>query len=602
MRERLPQSIPFVRRRGPDGEATQDLSGDGWMYAARLAFQDPRPVANQPFRIPQIDGWLAYNGEVFNLQSLRTELSTSTRLQTRSDTEVFAYLLADRNLEFLSRVDGPFAFAFWDGSRRQLLLGRDPQGRKPLYVASQRGSLIFGSDANAVATLSNARPQLNAGQVADFLLLGFQGPRDSGFSGVTSLEPGEVLAWDAHRQSVEEICRLALPPVTYVDSGPWSSTESGKLREGLVEATVARASGEPVALSLSGGLDSTSVALAAAETAIDLHAFTIDWPSNDKQRYRDDADAATLIATRLGLPLDVVPGPRPAEIPELLSGLRHLLSGPNANPTSLTQLTLQREIRSRGMRITLTGDGADEIFLGYPRYRSINRLSSVRLPSIPGSRYLLRSGSGGGRASRYRVAAGRALARESTPEAALSWHWIFAPKDVERIVGCQPPALKWSSRPNNRGRAREAGPIASQAQWDRETWLALESNSVSDAISMGTGGEIRTPFQSPTFLERIRRHPVPVQPHLGQKPLLLQAFPELVDLGVLRRKGGFVSPAGDWMRGNQELVRDCVQALQESGFATGGQGIADRVFAHQSVEGDVRKLWALTVLAHWLDR
>ena len=607
-RRMLVSARPLVRRRGPDSEALQLLGRHGWLYASRLAFQDPAARSNQPFAIPDSDCVLAYNGEVFNLQQMTTLLPNDTVRRTESDTEVVGLLLSSRGPSVLSEIDGLFALAFWNESFERLLLARDPQGRKPLYYSQVDQTLAFGSDAGAVARLLSRKRNLEEDALARYLMVGFLGPTDSGYSGVKALAPGSILEW-APGQTGEQPKRLFASPEPYTfTSSPPNSDPYHEFRESLVSATRHRAMNERVAVTLSGGMDSTAVLLCCLEAGVDLEAFSVIFPDSDKVRYNEDAKLARRTADELGVPFREVVAPSASNIPSLLGEFLELLSAPNANPTSLTQMVLQKEIRRAGIRVTLTGDGSDELLFGYRRYSIVRRL-----PLLPHwdwlAHRLLNSSSVSDKLARSANRVAISISSSRNANAFASWHQIHSPAEVKSMLGIRPNVTVWPVRLNPLSPMASHTDIGSPgwrrqlalAQWDRVSWLADESNLIGDAVSMGTGGEIRCPFQSRSVIQGTPYIRALDKRLENQKPLLSAAFPELLDLGVVGEKRGFISPAGHWLRRNADLVNEEVGLLPEM-LPLSRKAISETVNRWQSNRGTpaVRRMWLLWVLSKWL--
>ena len=607
---RMLNSLPDVKgridQRGPDSQGLADFGDLGWLYATRLAFQDKRHLADQPFEFEQPRASLAYNGEAFNLATLKDRLRPGHQLRTLSDTEVVGRLILEQDWGGLEAIDGPWAFALWSHRDRSVLLGRDPQARRPLYYAPVGTTLVFGSDASAVAELVGAKRGLTQTALAQYLLMGFVGPAETGFLGIHALEPGRIARWSTDSTQMESLAQCQPPLPTFSDRVTESSQSSAHLRHTLIAAVGNRlGQDETTAISLSGGVDSTAILLAALASKPDIRTFSMLWSDSDKARYSEDCLAARSIASKLNVQFQEVQGPRPKDIPNLLDRFVRSIGSPNANPTSVSQLYMQDVIRSEGIRITLTGDGADEIFLGYPRYAqfSIAGTSVGRVLTAMGTgRNAFRKQPRSGRAAALR----RRLNSPSDFWARASWHWIFSPHELSALAQVIPEPPKWcgdilTSISDAPGSYRSQA-IATQAKWDLLTWLRGEVNPVSDAVSMFTGGEIRTPFQSRSVFDALTSYPVNLRLPAMSKFELRAAFPELGALPMLTSKRGYVSPVGYWLRGNQDYVLDHISSLPGQLDVSGSElNILVNSFFRQPGAVEPRQVWALIVLAQWLN-
>ena len=596
----------FTRRRGPDSEGSTTLGHFGWLYAARLAFQDPRSLADQPFHDDSRNTVLAYNGEAFNYNELRSLLDQNTNLVTRSDTELVGNLLLQRGPDFLGKFDGPFAFAFFDKSKGLLTLARDPMGRKPLYYSMVGQTLLFGSDAHALGDLVKSSRTLSDEGLRSYLHLGFVGPSESGYLSIQAVQPGEVLTWSATSSAVHSRTYISPLLPSFVSSTKTDTDQPSQVRRALLEAIRTRAGDEKSALSLSGGLDSTAILIAAKELNLDVTPFSVYWPTSDKDRYSNDANAARAVTAMLGTNHRLVEGLQPEQISLYMRRLRDVLGSPNANPTSLTQLHLQEVIRSEGIRITLTGDGSDEIFLGYPRYLSVRRFHPlIRSDFLANILFKFRTKNQ--QVARITSVLGRLGSSTENPLSRLSWHQLHSPHEIRQLTGQQPDVHQWLTPSAAEAFAHlekaEKSDVALQAHWDRMTWLTHESNAVGDAVSMGLAGEVRCPFQSKILLEVLARGGVAIDQDLGLKPLLRSAFPEISTVAVLESKQGFISPLGHWLRGNIEEVETMTLGLPQA-VGIEAKPVKDLVARWRTTphEGDIRRMWALWSLAVWMER
>lgn len=361
-----------LKHRGPD--STGHCSrGDAHVGATRLGIMDPsseaQPLYDETGRI-----CVVFNGEIYNHRELRTELQAKGHsFRTRTDTEVIVHLYEEMGDDCVSRLHGMFAFAILDGTR--LFLARDRLGIKPLYHAflPETRELVFASEIKAILQHPRYAPRLNMQAVADAIVLGYPLRDDTFFEGVRSLPPGHtlVVTWD-ERVRVEE------PSPYYSRSLVRDEGMSLDEAEQRLEAELARAvdthlaADVDVALTLSGGIDSTVLALFASQRLKrPMMTFTV----GDHNSYADVVQArvvADLIGSRHSSII--------VDFDEYLSMIPDLLVA-EEQPCSLHGLPffiLCRRIAERA-RACLHGEGADEVFGGYHEYLSReSRLSVIR--------------------------------------------------------------------------------------------------------------------------------------------------------------------------------------------------------------------------------
>ena len=350
-----------IRHRGPDGYGLAIERGAGFV-STRLAIFDI-PGGWQPLEAAAGGGLLVYNGEVYNHPELRRDLQAQGEsFSTTCDTEVVLRLLERDGLDALERLNGQFAFAWWQPGERRLTLVRDRFGVRPLhYALLPDGTLVFGSEAKALfaSGLVAATPDLD-GLDDLFTLWGPRPPRTA-FAGVRQLVPGGLLVWERGR---------------VVDQRTWWSPAYGgtvRANEGLSQ--VLRESVDlrlradvPVGAYLSGGLDSSLIsALAKAQVGSRLQTFSVAFKD---PRYDERAQQES-VARILGTSHHVVEA-GPAEIAESFPAVIWHSETPLVRTAPVPLFLLARDVRAHGMKVVITGEGADELFWGYDLFKEVS--------------------------------------------------------------------------------------------------------------------------------------------------------------------------------------------------------------------------------------
>ncbi|MBV8650530.1 MAG: asparagine synthase (glutamine-hydrolyzing), partial [Alphaproteobacteria bacterium] len=361
MRDRL-------RHRGPDGEAIwQDPACTTGLVHLRLAIIDLSPGGAQP-RLSE-DGRFAltYNGEIFNFRALRAELeATGERFASESDTEILLRLLQRDGEAALVRITGMFAFALWDRERREMLLGRDRLGIKPLlYAPLPDGGLAFASEIAALRAHPGVDLTLDQEALSDYLACLYVPAPRSFHRGIRKLPPGHVMRW---RNGRLEAPRPYWMP-RYAGTRTPSVDEAVEelmplLRRAVADHMVADV---PVGCFLSGGIDSSVIAALMAEElrrqgAPELRSFTMTF---DEAEY-DEREPARIVAEAVGSHhTELAASPRLAD---RAGAMIDRFGEPFGNPTALLIEDLSQKARQH-VTVALVGDGGDEVFAGYPRYR-----------------------------------------------------------------------------------------------------------------------------------------------------------------------------------------------------------------------------------------
>jgi asparagine synthase (glutamine-hydrolysing) len=352
--------------RGPDGSGIEVVDNVGLVHT-RLAIMDVSEQASQPMRHPDGRWWLAYNGEIYNHRALRADLGGPVPASD-GDTATLLSLLATRGTEGLSELNGQFAFAALDVQSRALYLVRDRFGIKPLYLAREKGTVWFASEPGAlVATgLTPAPDRPTWPGLVDGSY--YRGDKTL-LSNVQRLLPGAFVRVDlatneisvqrwistadhvrAHRQDELKRPRRSL-----------TDRLEGTLRSAVHDSML---SDVPVGTMCSGGLDSSLVTALAAEVKPDLVAFAASYGGGTSQ---DEGPAARRVAESLGIEADIFQvteqGWRSGFVPATVH-----FGEPLHNASSVVIAQIAERARRRGIKVLLTGEGADELFGGYYDY------------------------------------------------------------------------------------------------------------------------------------------------------------------------------------------------------------------------------------------
>ena len=367
-RATLEAMIRTLHHRGPDGYGIHVGAGIGLAHA-RLSIIDLTSGA-QPIHNERRTVWVTFNGEIFNYRPLRAELERrGHRFYTQSDTEVLVHLYEEHGDDFVSRLNGQFALALWDGERRRLLLARDRTGVRPLFHARARGRLWFGSEIKALLAVLPERAMLDPAGLAQTFT--YWGPADptTVFSGISSLPPGHTLAIeDDGRETLHRYWDWSFPSADAPAPRRWHSPEhaAGELRELLADAVRLRLQADvPVGAYLSGGLDSSGiVALMRAVSPAAVRTFSVAF---EQAEYDESAQQAAMVR-HLGTDHSTLHCSR-RDIGEAFPQLIAHTEVPLLRTAGAPLMLLARRAREHGCKVVLTGEGADEVFGGYDLFK-----------------------------------------------------------------------------------------------------------------------------------------------------------------------------------------------------------------------------------------
>lgn len=362
-----------LTHRGPDGAGLM-LRGNVAMAHRRLAVLDTSSAGTQPMATSDGRHALVYNGEIYNDIELRQELrDLGFGFSSGCDAETLLVALQAWGEQVIPRLRGMFAFAWHDQVRHQLVLARDPLGMKPLYYwlgsTSTGPELVFASEPTAILAHPGVPIRPNLPVISAYLstMRTFLDDRTM-FEGVRVLRPGEMICFDLRSGDLSLRAELLEP----------ASTPDGCNIEEVVHDSTRRhlRADVPTCAMLSGGLDSTIIVSIARELNPELHTYGAGAPSEDRH---DDYRAATLVAAELGVRHTSVPLTQDLFLrrwPEMISRLGVPLTTPNE--VAINEVA--RRMRGDGFVVTLSGEGADELFAGYDR-----PLAAVREATLAGA-------------------------------------------------------------------------------------------------------------------------------------------------------------------------------------------------------------------------
>jgi asparagine synthase (glutamine-hydrolysing) len=371
--------IDRIDHRGPDARGLVELVDPDTSVVLghrRLSIIDLSAAADQPFASDGLT--LSYNGELYNFRQLRAELEgLGVRFSTRSDTEVVLEAWRAWGTAALRRFRGMFAFAIHDERTSSLTLARDPLGIKPLYVMPRGAGVLFASELKAILAAVGPELRINpAAMVASTLYYWLPQEFDA-VDGVHKLPPG---TWSTYHRdgsvtsgeywnTAEEAARAA--------SGPRPD-----LRE-VIRASVEAhlISDAPVASFLSGGLDSSIITALAHRADASIEAYTIAFRAEDKrmEAMPDDAHYARMMAAHLGIRLhEIEISP---DVVDLLPRMVDILDEPIGDPAAINTLLMCDAARAAGVKVLLSGMGADELFGGYRKH--LATLMTARYRRLP---------------------------------------------------------------------------------------------------------------------------------------------------------------------------------------------------------------------------
>ena len=588
----------LVAHRGPD-DAGSFVDGALGLGHRRLSIIDIGG-GHQPMSTADGRFTIVFNGEIYNYRELRRDLeSRGVGFRTNSDTEVVLQLHAQKGDAAVAELNGIFAYAIWDRQSRKLLLARDRAGIKPLYYAVTERGLAFGSEIKSLFASGLARPSINEGHVAEYLLFRQGAGPENLFQGVVSLLPGHVLTATAAGIGA---------PGAYWSPSEQPAVFAGDYLEAVdaVDSALCRAVDRqlmaevPLGTFCSGGIDSSLVTAIASKLAgkqINTFSVGFDEPDYDESAY------ARLAASACGTrhhELRITEDEFATLLPKLV--WHHDLPLNFANSVHIYAVS---KLARQHVTVALTGEGADELFGGYPRY-SIPRIAEL-FSSVP---VVLRSPLSTllDASSDHRLRRIGTMLRQRLPDALLYNSTGIPLGDVERLLG---RSLGNEALAVRRGLVsaalrRHSSIYGAVAQLDFETYLVSILNR-QDKMSMATGLEARVPYLDNEIIDLARSLPQPFKQTLRHRKRVLKDVArrylpaDIVD----RRKSGFGVPLPQWFRGNGPMAR----LLDEAATSPALSGLIPAVRLRTLIDEHRRRvrdhadlLWGILNLALWRQR
>lgn len=598
---RLERMRDVLAHRGPDGKGIW-TEGPIGLGHRRLAIVDVAG-GHQPMSTEDESLWITFNGEIYNHATRRAELERrGHRYRTRSDTETILYLYQEHGDRCVEQLDGMFAFALWDRTRGRLLLARDRLGIKPLYYAATDDEIVFASEIKAILTSGALRPEFNRTLLPEFLASGFAAGRPTFFRGVHKLLPGHTLTWSRSEGRREQ--RYWQLPTAPADSGLSLRQSAEQVRAALTEVVRSHLMSDvPLGLFLSGGLDSSLLAAVMAPLVKEpIRAFNVSFADKeaDESIYaRAAADAVGAVSHGVV----VTPEEFFRELPRLVWHEDE----PIAFPSSVPLHFVSRLARDHGVKVVLTGEGADELFLGYQRYRVTAWNSRLGRPlwALGGGRAPLRGLVERLPAVARRYAARTFLALDEGPRSLFFDNFAVFPEARQRDLLVDAGSLD-AGAPYAEGmrlyQQASGGPLERASYVDLQTYL-VELLMKQDQMSMAASIESRVPFLDHGFVERAVALPTRCKLRGWQtKAVLREVARGLVPTSIIhRRKMGFPVPVGRWLRGPfSALVDDLV--LSPRARARGlfrPEAMTRLVAEHRAGANHGQRLWLLANLELW---
>jgi len=575
--------------RGPD-DAGLHIDGPLGFGFRRLSIID-LGGGHQPMTDARGSLWIIFNGEIYNYRDARAELiKKGYTFRTQSDTEVILQLYADRGERCVEALNGMFAFAIWDAERKSLFIARDRMGVKPLYYAETPQAFVFASEIKSLFASDLIAPQCREEALAEYLIFRQVVGDDTLFRGVKNLPPGCTMTVCDGRSTVKRYWspRPSAEPLRL--SAEDAVRQFSELLEDSVRLRLI--SDVPVGTFCSGGVDSSLVTAVAARLKGDnVDTYSIGFSESDY----DESQYALMVSQHCKTnhhQLNV----GNVEYAELFPRMVWHNDEPLDFANSVHIYALSRLAKER-VTVVLTGEGSDELFAGYPRYRIPGLARGYRAVPSP-LRRLAATVTGDSRLAKL-----DRFAAVSDDETLLYNSSYLRPEVVSELS-------PYHSRPDFafREKCLEAGerlaldPVGRVSLLDQETFLVSILNR-QDKMSMAASIESRVPFMDYRMVEFANRLPTSHKIVNGSGKAIVKAVARTVlpHAIVNRRKSGFGVPLAAWFRASNGMGEHLERLAESSAADIFDRSVLRRVIQeHRSSAHDHSELlWTALNLATW---
>jgi asparagine synthase (glutamine-hydrolysing) len=597
------EMVKTLAHRGPDDEHV--VNGKDFAIGARRLSILDLPGGRQPISNERETIWAAQNGEIYNFPEIRQQLlDRGHHLKTHCDTEILPHLYEEHGEEFPEKIDGMFAVALWDDEEKVGFLARDRMGKKPLYYCIHRNALYFASEIKGLLRIPGFERSLNLNALHQFLSFKHVPHPLSIFKGIAILPPAHKLTFRAGRE----------PLVTrYWDLNFSGSDESAGMTEEeiadrllmLLRQGVQRRllSDVPIGFFLSGGIDSSlSTVLAAELSPAKIKTFTLTYSQESTTEGKEeDRRWARWVAERY----QTEHHEETIQVSNFPDNLRRILACFDEPYAGVVSTYFLAQLMSQHVKVSLSGDGADELFGSYLSHRLAFPLANYQS--------YLRTGD-----ATYVKPFDKQLdflSRLAEPE---DWAWrykLLVLSDAEKEAIYTPEVASQMRQFSTRERLRKdfsglsaRDPLNRILEAEFRTIFPDQVLTFVDRLSMAHSLEVRTAYLDTEFVSFVAGLPGVLKIKDGEtkhllKKLSLKYFPSEM---VYRKKEGFLMPITQWLlRDLEAYVRDTLspQRLSKHGLFRSEyvQGLVDGLYGNQSDHLAVNKVYSLLVFQEWYD-
>src|SRR5580698_2822387 len=610
----LERATLSLAHRGPDDSGTVLLKEtqpeplEIGLGHRRLAILDLSPLGHQPMQDPVTGNWIVFNGEIYNFRELRKELeSAGVEFKSHSDTEVILAAYRVWGESCLTRLGGMFAFGLWDAPRKRLLLARDPMGIKPLYYHQSAQTFIFASEVRTLLGTGLVPRKTDPVGVLSYLAFGSVCEPWTIVEGVRAVPPGRMITVENGLVNCREYwspLRSSSGASEVSGNGTAAAQLPAILRNAVLSQLV---SDVPVGVFLSGGIDSSALVAVLSHNGVRANTFSLVF----EEKEFDEGQYSREVARHFGTEhheIAVSQQDTLAVLPDALCAMdQPTIDGVNTYLVSA-------KTRAAGVKVALTGLGADEMFAGYSNFRRVPKMEAFskrfgRLPKFARQPLSASMALFAGKGDRSRKLAGLASDGHSLTHPYFLARMLFGAAESETLFAT--PIYHASQQSFERilqesvTASEFLDPVNRVSYLESHFYMRNTLLRDSDFMSMAHGLELRVPFLDRTLVEACFSTPgvEKLRGNVAKGWLLASLGVELPSGIVNRPKRGFTLPFEQWLRGEMRPVVE--EALLQSnwGRISISPGSVREVW-NRFVAGETSwsRPWSLFVLARWCEQ
>lgn len=593
----IEKMMSVIGHRGPDGEGIHTDRAMG-MGHKRLSIIDVSARSNQPMQSSCGRYVLAYNGEVYNYLELRSELQTKgATFRTESDTEVLLQALSHHGPEAVQTFNGMFAYAFWDKQEQKMVIARDRLGIKPLYYTEDAEGILFASEIKSIIALKGKTFAPDPTLIDAYMSMGYVPGEKTLFSGIKRLLPGHQLVIHNGRLHVEQYWDLTFSREQDKGEAYYIEKTKGLFEDAL---RLQLRSDVPLGVFLSGGVDSSAVVAYMSKLGVEgIKTFSVAW---DYGKEYNETRYARMVADKYKTDHHEY-FMSPGDLWEFFPSYIEYMDEPVTEAAAISLYHIAKKTREH-VTVVLSGEGADEVFGGYPIYYYLHWVHQYqRLPHA--MRKLINP-----LLSRLHPLAKKYLALSNQTLEQSYFGVSFY--DASMKASLYNDSFAQNAMTHSVQQIADAI-YAKASQWDKQakmqyfdikTWLVDDLLIKADRMSMAASLELRVPFLDHRFMEFSATLPAHYRFKNGQpKYLLKKAMEDVLPKELLYRpKQGFPTPLSVLFRSH--LKDEIYGLLNSTAHASRGyfnqQRVNQLLEEHFSGRRDHHKvLWQLAVLEQW---